>query len=65
MTNSILKIRSLPKQTKIYCGHEYTESNANFVKYLNQMIHFKKKISDIKEKDLNLYLPFLVYFKRR
>ena len=35
MTNSILKIRSLPKETKIFCGHEYTESNANFARQLN------------------------------
>ncbi len=51
MTNSILKIRSLPKETKIYCGHEYTESNANFVKYLNPNdLLLKNKISEIKRK---------------
>ena len=30
MWNSLLKIRSLPKETKIYCGHEYTKNNAEF-----------------------------------
>ena len=30
MWNSLLKIRNLPKETKIYCGHEYTRSNADF-----------------------------------
>ena len=31
MWNSLLKIRSLPENTKIYCGHEYTLSNARFI----------------------------------
>ena len=30
MVESLLKIRSLPNNTKIYCAHEYTLSNANF-----------------------------------
>ena len=30
MWNSLLKIRNLPKETKIYCGHEYSKSNAEF-----------------------------------
>jgi hydroxyacylglutathione hydrolase len=28
--NSLLKIRDLPGETKIYCGHEYTLANARF-----------------------------------
>ena len=28
--NSLIKIRTLPLDTKIYCGHEYTLSNINF-----------------------------------
>ena len=30
MFNSLNKIKSLPQDTKIYCGHEYTKSNLNF-----------------------------------
>ena len=30
MVQSLLKIRSLPDNTKIYCAHEYTLNNANF-----------------------------------
>ena len=30
MWNSLLKIRNLPKKTQIYCGHEYSKSNADF-----------------------------------
>ena len=30
MFNSLNKIKNLPPDTKIYCGHEYTKSNLNF-----------------------------------
>ncbi len=30
MWPSLLKLRSLPDDTKVYCGHEYTESNLRF-----------------------------------
>ena len=30
MLNSLNKIKNLPPNTKIYCGHEYTKSNLNF-----------------------------------
>jgi hydroxyacylglutathione hydrolase len=30
MWNSLLKLRALPADTRIYCGHEYTLSNARF-----------------------------------
>jgi hydroxyacylglutathione hydrolase len=30
MYESLNKIKSLPKETKIYCGHEYTLSNSKF-----------------------------------
>lgn len=35
MVKSLKKLRSLPEHTKIYCGHEYTRSNANFAIHLN------------------------------
>ena len=28
--DSLLKLRALPDTTQIYCGHEYTQSNAKF-----------------------------------
>ncbi len=50
MTESILKIRSLPDCTKIYCGHEYTESNAKFAEFLDSRDDLlKNKISNIKK----------------
>ena len=30
MYDSLNKLKSLPKETKIYCGHEYTLSNIKF-----------------------------------
>ena len=30
MFNSLNKLKNLPVDTKIYCGHEYTKKNLNF-----------------------------------
>ena len=30
MWNSLLKLRRLPGDTQVYCGHEYTQANARF-----------------------------------
>jgi len=50
MTESILKIRSLPDCTKIFCGHEYTESNAKFAEFLDSRDDLlRKKILNIKK----------------
>ena len=50
MLNSLNRIKSLPKETKIYCGHEYTYKNAEFcMKYENNNIHLKKKFEQIKK----------------
>ena len=44
MLTSLEKIKKLPKDTKIYCGHEYTHKNAEFcMKYDNDNINLKKK----------------------
>ena len=57
MFNSLKKIKSLPKDTKIYCGHEYTLENSNFCKvYDSNNLKLQNKISQIKEK-LNNGLP--------
>ncbi|MGA7486026.1 MAG: hydroxyacylglutathione hydrolase [Xanthobacteraceae bacterium] len=32
MWNSLLKLRSLPDETRVYCGHEYTAANIRFAK---------------------------------
>jgi hydroxyacylglutathione hydrolase len=30
MWNSLSKLRGLPPSTRVFCGHEYTQSNARF-----------------------------------
>ena len=30
MWDSLVKLASLPGETEVYCGHEYTEANARF-----------------------------------
>ena len=30
MFNSLVKLKSLPPETKVYCGHEYTKTNLDF-----------------------------------
>ena len=51
MFNSLKKIKKLPKDTEIYCGHEYTLQNSNFCKvYDSDNLQLKKKIAKIKEK---------------
>ena len=57
MFNSINKIKKLPHETKIYCGHEYTKSNLNFcLKYDSKNNFLKEKAIDI-EKKLNINQP--------
>ena len=51
MVKSLLKIRSLPDNTKIYCAHEYTLNNANFALSLDpEKRKLKEKIIDIQIK---------------
>ena len=51
MFNSLSKIKKLPKETEIYCGHEYTLQNSNFcIKHDSKNSKLKDKIIKIKEK---------------
>ena len=51
MYNSLNKIKSLPKETRVYCGHEYTLNNSKFCeKYDSENLNLKKKIKNIKKK---------------
>ena len=50
MLISLNKIKKLPKDTKIYCGHEYTYKNAEFcMKYDSNNNDLKKKFEKIKK----------------
>ena len=51
MFASLNKIKSLPEDTKIYCGHEYTLQNSKFcIKHDPANLNLQKKIIDIKKK---------------
>tara|TARA_B100001063_G_scaffold240820_1_gene266613 strand:- start:132 stop:851 length:720 start_codon:yes stop_codon:yes gene_type:complete len=51
MFSSLNKIKKLPKDTNIYCGHEYTLQNANFCMiYDPNNLQLKNKILKIKKK---------------
>ena len=51
MFNSLSKFKKLPKETEIYCGHEYTLQNSDFcVKYDSENSKLKNKIKKIKKK---------------
>ena len=51
MFNSLNIIKKLPKNTEIYCGHEYTLQNSKFCKINDpKNIKLKNKIQKIKEK---------------
>ena len=54
MFNSLDKIKNLPKDTKVYCGHEYTLQNSKFcIKHDSNNLNLKKKISKINNKIKN------------
>jgi len=56
MWESLNKIKKLPENTKIYCGHEYTYKNAEFcLKYDANNINLENKFKNIKKlRDENL-----------
>jgi hydroxyacylglutathione hydrolase len=45
MHNNMVKLMSLPNDTRIYCGHEYTEKNLKFALTLEpNNTHVQKKL---------------------
>ena len=54
MFDSLNKIKSLPEDTKIYCGHEYTKSNLEFcLKFNPNNNHLRNKEKAIEAKIKN------------
>ena len=48
---SLLKLRSLPEDTSVYCGHEYTLSNMKFANHIDTNNALLNKVSlEIKNK---------------
>ncbi|MGY0219574.1 hydroxyacylglutathione hydrolase [Endozoicomonadaceae bacterium StTr2] len=56
MWHSIQKIRSLPQKTMIYCGHEYTASNAKFAAHIDpentRLLQRYREITELRETGL-------------
>ena len=51
MFNSLMKLKDLPKNTKIFCGHEYTNQNSKFcITHDKNNEKLKVKINDIELK---------------
>jgi len=51
MFNSLMKLKELPQNTKIFCGHEYTKQNSNFcIAHDEKNENLKTKINDIEIK---------------
>jgi hydroxyacylglutathione hydrolase len=51
MYNSLMKLKELPKNTKIYCGHEYTKQNSKFcIAHDQNNENLKAKIKEIEVK---------------
>ena len=51
MFKSLTKLKELPKDTKVFCGHEYTLQNSKFcMVHDKDNINLKAKIDDIKIK---------------
>ena len=54
MFSSLNKIKAMPLDTQIYCGHEYTLNNSKFcIKYDSENLSLKKKIHNIEMKLTN------------
>ena len=48
MYNSLMKLKELPKNTKVFCGHEYTLQNSKFcLVHDKNNLNLKTKINDI------------------
>ena len=56
MFNSLNKIKILPKDTEIYCGHEYTLKNGDFC-LANDANNMKLKKIEVIKKKLENNLP--------
>ena len=56
---SLLKLTALPSNTRVYCGHEYTEKNLKFAQIVDPKNYkLKKRIEETQQK-INHSLPTL------
>ena len=63
MLLSLNKIKNLPKETSVYCGHEYTKKNLDFcltVEFDNYFLKKKKTWVDLKLNEKKPTLPVML-----
>jgi len=54
MYESLMKLKVLPKNTKVFCGHEYTKQNSNFcIMHDKNNKNLKDKVNEIDRKIKN------------
>ena len=61
--DSLCKIKQLPKDTKIYCGHEYTSANVNFALSIdpnNKELQQYSKWASHQENELRPTIPTML-----
>ena len=61
--NSLSKLKKLPKDTKIYCGHEYTSNNIDFALSIddrNKSLTEYSKWVENQEKEYRPSIPSLL-----
>ena len=61
--DSLCKIKQLPKDTKIYCGHEYTSANVNFALSIdpnNKELHYYSEWTSHQENELRPTIPTML-----
>lgn len=55
--NSLTKIKQLDKKANVYCAHEYTKNNLQFLaKQFPNNSHFKEKLNEVNKIDITI--PF-------
>jgi hydroxyacylglutathione hydrolase len=68
MWRSLAKLRDLPEATRVYCGHEYTQTNARFARSVDpenaELGHRAKEIDDLRSRG-TATLPTTVGLERR
>jgi hydroxyacylglutathione hydrolase len=56
MWHSLSKLRTLPPETRVYCGHEYTQANARFaltVEPRNEaLVARARRVDELRQRDL-------------
>ena len=61
MYNSLQKIKTLDNKTNVYCGHEYTKTNLNFLLSIfpqNKKLLIEKKKIHLQVKETSSSIPF-------